>query len=115
MMNIDFVDINDTVRRIILRGRLDLEGTEAISPTFKSLTDESRKKVIVDLSSVSFLASMGIRELITNAKLVQKHGGQMVLMVGQNVLITKILETTNIDKLLPMYKDAIEAEKAILA
>lgn len=114
-MNIDFVDINDSARRIILKGRLDLEGTEAISPSFKELTAESRKKIIVDLSEVSFLASMGIRELITNAKSLQKSGGHMVLLVGQNLLITKVLETTNIDKLLPMYKDVVEAEKAILA
>lgn len=114
-MSIEFVDINVNLRRIVLKGRLDIEGTEAISSEFRKLTSESKKNIIIDLSPVSFLASMGIRELITNAKTLQKSGGRMVLLVGQNLLITKILETTNINKLLPMYKDEAEAEKAAFA
>lgn len=113
MMNIDFVDTNKQIRQIILKGRLDLEGTQAISAQFKVLASEPDKSVIVDLCSVSFLASMGIRELITNAKLIQKRGGKMLLFVGENALITKILETTNIDKLLPMYKHLDQLEKAL--
>ena len=69
----------------------------------------------VYLTAVTFLASMGIRELISNAKALQRRGGRMVLFVGDNSLIAQILETTNINQLLPMFRDLSEADKAALA
>jgi anti-anti-sigma factor len=113
-MSIEFVDIDENIRRISLGGRLDILGTEAISTEFTKLSADAKQGVVVDLSAVSFLASMGIRELITNAKALQKRGARMVLYVGTNGLVTKILETTNINQLLPMFKDLVEAEKAVL-
>ena len=39
----------------------------------------------------------------------------MVLFVGGNPAVTKTLEATGIDALIPMFADAAEAEKAALA
>ena len=39
----------------------------------------------------------------------------MVLYVGANPAVTKTLEATGIDALIPMFADAAEAEKAALA
>lgn len=114
-MTIEYVDVDENLRRISLSGRLDIQGTEAISGKFTALSSTAKKQVIVDLTAVSFLASMGIRELISNAKALQRRGGKMVLFVGDNALVAKILETTNINELLPMFTDAAEAEKAAIA
>jgi anti-anti-sigma factor len=70
---------------------------------------------VVDLTAVSFLASIGIREIITNAKAAQQRGGRLVLFVGDNNAVTKTLETTGIDALIPMFADYAAAEKAALA
>jgi len=114
-MTIDFLDVNENLRRISLTGRLDIEGTEMISMKFTALASSIKRGVVVDLSAVSFLASMGIRELIGNAKALQRRGGRMVLYVGDNALVEKILETTNINELLPMFTVLDEAEKAAVA
>lgn len=68
----------------------------------------------MDLTAVSFLGSIGIRALISNAKALQSNGGRMVLLVGGNETVAKTLETTGIDVLIPMFADASEAEKAAL-
>lgn len=39
----------------------------------------------------------------------------MVLFVGDNAQAAKVLSTTGIDTLIPMYTDATEAQKAALA
>jgi anti-sigma B factor antagonist len=69
----------------------------------------------VDLTAVSFLASIGIRALISNAKALQQKGGRLVLHVGQNEAVAKTLVATGIDALIPMYQDVGEAERAALA
>jgi anti-anti-sigma factor len=114
-MTIEFVDIDENLRSISLTGRLDIQGTEEISTQFAKLNSEAKQNVMIDLTAVSFLASMGIRELISNAKILQRRGSRMILYVGDNALIAKILETTNIGELLPLFRDKEDAKKAALA
>ncbi len=114
-MPIDFEDCSNNIRRIILTGRLDIAGTAEIDVKFAALSAAAEYRLVVDLTSVDFLASMGIRSLITNAKAQQRRGGRMVLMVGDNTPIIKTLETTGIDVLIPMFVTFAEAEKAALA
>lgn len=114
-MSIEFEDANTGLRRIKLSGRLDIAGTEAISIKFTNLTSAVARRVVVDLTAVTFLASIGIRELITSAKAQQQRGGCLVLFVGDNVLVAKTLEITGIDALIPMYSNSAEADQAALA
>lgn len=114
-MTIKFEDLTENLRNIYLTGRLDIQGTEEISSEFTKLNADAKKNVMIDLSEVSFLASMGIRELISNAKSLQRRGGRMILYVGNNALIAKILETTNIGELLPLFKDKEDAKKVFAA
>lgn len=114
-MTIKFEDLTENLRNIYLTGRLDIQGTEEISSEFTKLNAEAKQNVMIDLSEVSFLASMGIRELISNAKALQRRGGRMILYVGNNALIAKILETTNIGELLPLFKDKEDAKKVFAA
>jgi len=114
-MPIDFEDETDNLRRISISERLDIQGTEEIATKFAALTASANRRVVLDLTNVTFLASIGIRAVITNAKALQQRGGKMVLFVGNNQAVTKTLETTGIDVLIPMFADAAEAEKAALA
>ena len=114
-MSLEFEDLNDGLRRIKLSGRHDIAGTESLSIKFTNLASAVARRVVVDLTAVSFLASIGIRELITNAKAQQQRGGRVVLFVGDNVLVAKTLEVTGIDALIPMFANAAEADQAALA
>ena len=114
-MAISHEDIGESFRRIALSGRLDGRGTEEIAATFAALSTGPKQRVLVDLTGLSFLASIGIRAVLSNAKIVQQNGGRMVLLVGGNSAVTKTLEATGIDALIPMFADAAEAEKAARA
>jgi anti-sigma B factor antagonist len=114
-MSITFEDTNESLRHIRLTGRLDIAGIDAVSATFAELSASTTRSVVVDLSAVTFLVSFGIRELITNAKLVQQRGGRMVIFVGSNRGVHKTLETTGIDTLIPTFADASQADCAALA
>jgi anti-sigma B factor antagonist len=113
--DINFVDVSENFRRISISGRLDILGSDAIALKFTSLAVATQRRLVVDLTAVSFLASIGIRAIISNAKALQQRGGKMVLFVGDNATVTKTLEATGIDSLIPMFADAAEANKAALA
>ena len=111
-MSITFEDVTDQFRRVTISGRLDAQGTDAIATKFAGLTATAARRIAVDLSGVSFLASIGIRAFVSNAKAVQQRGGKMVLFTGTNDIVSKTLESTGIDTLIPVFADAAEAEKA---
>src|SRR5215813_8610043 len=114
VMAIAYEDVSDSFRRIVLSGRLDSKGTEEIAVKFAALSTPAKRRVLVDLTGISFLASIGIRAVLSNAKALQNNGGRMVLFVGGNSAVAKTLEATGIDTLVPMFANAAEAEKAAL-
>jgi len=114
IMPITFDDADEELRHIRLTGRLDMPGIDSISETFTELSVATHRQVIVDLSGVNFLVSFGIRELITNAKLIQQRGARMIIFVGDNKAVLKTLETTGIDTLIPTFANAALADRAAM-
>jgi anti-anti-sigma factor len=113
-MAIQYEDVSDGVRRIFLSGRLDTAGSEQIASEFAELAGSEKRGVVVDLSAVTFLSSMGIRAIIAGAKAQQAKGGRMVLHVAGNDVVLRTLEATGVDELIPMVEDADDAERALL-
>ena len=98
---------------LILNGRLDLEGTQAIEQGFSFATTVRKESIIVDLAGVSFMSSIGIRLLLTAAKAQVNRGGKIVLAAPQP-MVRKVFEMAGIDKLIPLVAD-IETAKASFA
>jgi anti-sigma B factor antagonist len=112
-MAIRFDDVNENVRRIFLSGRLDTAGSEQIAAEFAELAGSAKRGVVVCLSDVTFLSSMGIRALVAGAKVLQAKGGRMVLHVDGNDVVSRTLEATGIDELIPTFEEAADAERAL--
>ena len=113
-MSISHHDIGDNLRLIIITGRLDMPGTDSVASKLGELVAAPKKGVVVDLSYVRFLASIGIRALITSARAVEQRGGKMVLVVDGGSTVFQSLEATGVDQLIPVFRNAAEAEKAAL-
>jgi anti-anti-sigma factor len=112
-MEISCADISPTLRRITLTGRLDILGTDKIGSEFTAYSTDRKRNVVVDFTDVTFLASIGIRALISNAKALHKIGGRMALVVGNNTSVDKTLRATGIDVLLQTYNSIADAEAAL--
>jgi len=111
-MPIDFKDF-DTLRLIKIDGRLDSAGSDEIATRFSAMSSGAKPSVIVDLSEVSFLSSIGIRLIIQNAKALQGKGGKMLLVTGENEHVSGTLESTGISSLVPVFTNIQLAEQAI--
>jgi anti-anti-sigma factor len=114
-MFISHTDLGDDLRKIVILGRLDISGTESVAGELERLAAAPKKGVVVDLSSLKFLASIGIRALFKSAKAVKERGGKMVLVVGTNSSVVMSLEATGVNTLIPMFKSEAEAERAAVA
>jgi anti-sigma B factor antagonist len=113
-MPISHQDIGEKLRRISITGRLDVAGTDTVATQLAALA-AAKNSVVVDLTSVQFLASIGIRALISTAKEVQQRGGKMVLVVAGGSSVVMSLEATGVNELIPVFRSAADAERAALA
>jgi anti-sigma B factor antagonist len=115
MVAIRVEDQKNDVRRIFLSGRLDTAGSEEIASQLAEVAASTRRRVLLDLSNVTFLSSMGIRALIASAKDQQAKGGRVVVNVGGNDVVSRTLEATGVDELIAVFDDIGNAERALVA
>jgi len=103
-MELTYRELEDQTRLIKLAGKLDVVGVGQAETRFAGHCSGDNLRVLVDLSTVEFMASIGIRMLILNAKSVFKRGGKMGLIVppGQ---VRETLELAAIDNILPIFDD----------
>ena len=100
----------DGSTRLTLSGRLDVAGAQAIDQAFTAQAASHKAAVIVDLSQVDFLASIGIRTLLTSAKAQAHRGGRLVLLKPQP-MVERVLATAGVDTLIPIFDDLDAALK----
>jgi anti-anti-sigma factor len=107
-MKLESSQISDRLLKVELDGRLDIDGARAVEDRFAFLTTTRTTDVVVDLAAVSFLASIGIRMLMTAARGQQGRGGKLVLAAAQPA-VKKVLTTAGIDQLIPLFDDVESA------
>jgi anti-sigma B factor antagonist len=113
-MKVDGHDINDSLYKISLEGRLDFTGvTDAIeSETFSRMCSTPTKSVILDLSDVVFIASMGISMLLIGCKLIKNLGGKVALVAPRQE-IKNVLNISGFDRIVDVFDDINSAAKSI--
>jgi len=113
-MEIQFSAMQNDIRLLKLIGRLDIVGTGEIETKFAGYCAGENSRVVVDLSAVDFLASIGIRLLVLNAKSIAKRGGRMVI-INPIPEVQNILEVTGIPAIIPIYSHFESAEAVLMS
>jgi anti-sigma B factor antagonist len=103
-MRLESTTLPSGIVQLMLVGRLDIEGVTKIEDKFAFAVMTETAPVLVDLSQVDFIASIGIRMLLMSAKALQRRGGRLVLYKPQP-LVGETLATAGIDLLIPTYDD----------
>ena len=95
-MNISMQDLDDNIRLISLEGRLDSNAAMEIELKFTAYAASVRKKVLVDVGKVSFLASLGIRILLSAARSQKQRGGAFLLS-GAQPFMQEVIKMSGLD------------------
>ena len=100
---------------------LDLNGkltggpdAETFREVFKSLVDQDKKKIAVNLEKVSWINSTGLGILISGYTSVRRAGGDLVVMHASD-RIESILYVTKLNLLFKSFENEEDAVKALSA
>ena len=113
-MDLEVQQLEGGIERVKLSGRLDSAGVQEIDHRLSALTAARQAFILVDLSQVPFLASVGIRTLLTNARVLRQRGGKMALLNPQS-LVEEVLKVTGIESIIPVFHDLDAASAALKA
>jgi anti-sigma B factor antagonist len=113
-MEMRYNELDNGINFIKLIGKLDIIGTGEIETKFSGYSSGDNVRLVVDLSEVDFLASIGIRLLMLTAKSVANRGGKMVLL-NPIPEVQSVLEITGIPAIIPISSTLESAEKILLA
>jgi anti-anti-sigma factor len=100
-MEMTVADAGAGVTCIRLNGRLDAAGADLIGLRFTAAVAPAGRNAIVDLSGVTFLASMGMRLLISTARALGARQSRLVLFGAQG-LVQEALEQAALDQIMPI-------------
>ena len=110
-MDMQIEDTDGGITNVVLRGRLDTAGAGAIDLKFNAVAG-AKRAIVIDLSAVDFLTSLGIRLLVIGAKAVKKKGGKLVLFAPTEHVLS-VLNAAGIEQLIPVMFDRSEAIAAV--
>jgi anti-sigma B factor antagonist len=101
-MRLHYSELDSGVRLIKLNGTLDIYGVNQVDAEFVRHCTGDNVCVLVDLSKVNFISSIGIPLLINSAKSLARHGGKMALLNPKR-FVEDSLEIMGIPMIIPIY------------
>ena len=104
---VDAEEIVPGVTKVNLRGRLDATGVQSVDAIFGRLAD-TQKYLVVDLSRVTFIASTGLRTLISGARTIAARGGRMAFL-QPDPSVESVLISSGTDQVIPVFQTLADA------
>lgn len=111
-MQLTVIRADDSVTHLALSGRLDVQGVNAVQNQFSFQATARHRATLVDLSEVTFMASLGIGMLVESARALRHRGVKMVLL-APTADVRKTLEAAGIHQVIPIAATA-DAASALL-
>ena len=113
-MEMEVMELEGNARKIVLHGRLDTPGVGQIETRFSASIVPGGRHAVVDLSDVSFIASMGLRMFISVARAAGRNGGKLVLLAPQP-MVNEVFVNAALGDIIPIVVDAAAATALLAA
>ena len=110
-MEMEFSDVGG-VTKAVLTGRMDSLSVGEVETRFISHIVPKEQPTVVDMTEVSFIASLGIRMLLGTARALDRYGARLALF-GANGDVMDIIETTALTEIIPVVGTEAEAVAAV--
>ncbi|HEX3954989.1 MAG TPA: STAS domain-containing protein [Stellaceae bacterium] len=102
-MELQIEELPGNVRLAIPIGRWDVKGASEIDLRLSAVAG-SGHPMIIDMSQVNYISSMGIRTIVMSAKATALKGGKLALLAPQPH-VEEALRTAGIERILPICDD----------
>ena len=112
MAEIQTIEASGKISHIALTGRLDIDGVGRIEIPLTAATVARGQQVIIDMTRVDFLGSLGIGLLVRCAVSLQRQGARLVVF-GCQPLVRKSLEITKVNALVLLADSEAQARELV--
>jgi anti-sigma B factor antagonist len=113
-MRLQYHELENGIRLINLIGTLDLSGSYSIEVEFVRHCAGEGARVLVDLSEVDYVSSIGVQMLVNAANSIASRRGKMALLSPQPSVLD-VLDLTGILQVISIYSDLDSAKAGVLA
>jgi stage II sporulation protein AA (anti-sigma F factor antagonist) len=98
------IEDQGTTARVVLAGRLDIVGADAVALPLATLSG-AKNAIVIDMAGVTFIASIGLRHLVSAAKALSRRGGSLKL-VNANPVVVEVITSAGLAQMLPIESRA---------
>jgi anti-anti-sigma factor len=102
----------DGVAILALRGRLDQASADEVHRAAMEPVGEGCRGIVVDMSGVDYIASVGIRSLIRPSQGIALKGGKLAV-AALKPEIKDFFKLTGLDQMFSVYETPAEAVAAL--
>jgi anti-sigma B factor antagonist len=88
-----------------LKGEIDLHVSPTITASLSQMIEKKPKRLVVDLSEVTYIDSAGLAVLIEAMQKVEGYGGKF-LLAGLQETVRSIFEISRLDQVFQIFPDA---------
>jgi anti-anti-sigma factor len=106
------IDKTDDLTSVGLRGELDSQGVGEVETRFTATICPAGKNALVDFSEVTFLASLGLRMLVSVSKALAAKGARLVIHSPQEMVRESIV-AASLDQVIPLADSAEQARELL--
>src|SRR5690606_17261474 len=110
-MTIDEQKTGD-ILTLALTGRLDAATSKGVEDHVLNAIDGGARRLVLDLSGLEYISSVGLRVFMMAAKRLKVAGGAIVVC-GLTPSIQQVFEIAGFNRLFPAYATRAEAVQAI--
>ncbi len=111
-MQISILDDAGPTATVALQGRLDFKGVEVVAPPLATLS-ASKRGLVIDMSGVTFIAGVGVRQLLTASLELMRRGQARLVLLRPAELVLDILAAAGITDLMTIVHNEREAATAV--
>jgi anti-anti-sigma factor len=104
----EVVELSPAANKVVMAGRLDAHSVGAVETRFTAAIAASGRSAVLDLTGLEFLSSLGIRLLLSSARVVARRGGKVVLF-GAQPMVAEVMEAMALGEVLPLVATEAEA------
>jgi anti-sigma B factor antagonist len=102
------VSAHDAVRLVEVSGRVDSMNADELGTTLDGEINGGHLQLVLDLSSVEYMSSAGLREIVTALKKVKRKAGDLRIARPSD-RVREVLEMAGLDDIFVIYNSQAEA------
>ena len=94
--------VQDRSNVLPLKGEIDLHVSPSVTASLNEMIDKKPKRLVFDLSSVTYIDSAGLAALIQAMQRVEAYGGKF-LLAGLQETVRSIFEISRLDQVFQIF------------